>query len=89
MSIRDFAKKLDDSPGWMQPDYFTGHTPVQSYPEFTARNINHLTMHESPIPANFYEFVRGREIFDRVESYKMFLEDVRWSVIARHLNDNY
>lgn len=71
-------KKFELSSTGMASDYFAGATPAQSFPEFTMRNINRLLRHENPIPCNFYEFIRGREIFDRVESYKMFLEDVRW-----------
>ncbi|CZR59317.1 uncharacterized protein PAC_09209 [Phialocephala subalpina] len=75
--LRDFMKKSEPTSTGMPSDYFTGATPAQSFPEFTMRDINRLLMHENPIPCNFYEYIRGREIFDRIESYKMFLEDVR------------
>jgi hypothetical protein len=49
----------------------------QESPEFTMRNINSLRAHQKPMLHNLYEFIRAREIFDRVESYKTFLEDIR------------
>ncbi|KAF8866037.1 hypothetical protein BDZ45DRAFT_796270 [Acephala macrosclerotiorum] len=74
--LRDFMKKFEPNSTCVPSDYFTGAMPTQSFPEFTMRNINRLLMHEKPMPCNFYEFIRGRDIFDRVESYKMFLEDL-------------
>lgn len=41
------------------------------------RNLNALLAHSEPIPHNLYGLIRGRDVFDRVESYKEFLEDVR------------
>ena len=41
------------------------------------RNLNALLAHTDPFPHNLYGLIRGRDIFDRVESYKEFLEDVR------------
>jgi hypothetical protein len=59
-------------------DYFsTVSLAQQKYPDFTIRNINQLLNHPKPMLHNVYEFVRGREIFDRVESYKTFLDDIR------------
>ena len=59
-------------------DYFSRVPTAQNdKPEFTVRNINRLLAHESPIPHNLYGIIRGRDLFDRVESYKSFLEDVR------------
>ncbi|KAK0099613.1 hypothetical protein ONS96_008113 [Cadophora gregata f. sp. sojae] len=58
-------------------DYFGIVHTSQEAPEFTMRNINCLLAHQTPIPHNLYEFIRAREIFDRVESYKTFLDDVR------------
>lgn len=58
-------------------DYFSKVHSKQSTPEFTVRNINTLLAHSDPIPHNLYEFIRAREIFDRIESYKAFLEDAR------------
>jgi hypothetical protein len=49
----------------------------QNAPEFTVRNLNHLIAHEKPLPHNLYGMIRGRDIFDRVENYKVFLEDIR------------
>ena len=58
-------------------DYFGVVNTSQEAPEFTMRNINSLLAHHTPIPHNLYEFIRAREIFDRIESYKTFLDDVR------------
>ncbi|KAL2068400.1 hypothetical protein VTL71DRAFT_16498 [Oculimacula yallundae] len=58
-------------------DYFGIVHTTQEAPEFTMRNLNCLLAHKTPIPHNLYEFIRAREIFDRVESYKTFLDDVR------------
>ena len=58
-------------------DYFSSINAKQDSPEFTMRNINTLLAHQKPMLHNLYEFVRAREIFDRVESYKTFLEDIR------------
>lgn len=58
-------------------DYFSVVHNSQETPEFTMRNLNCLLAHQNPIPHNLYEFIRAREIFDRVESYKSFLDDVR------------
>ncbi|KAH7321941.1 hypothetical protein BKA65DRAFT_568848 [Rhexocercosporidium sp. MPI-PUGE-AT-0058] len=58
-------------------DYFSVVHTSQDAPEFAMRNLNCLLAHQSPIPHNLYEFIRAREIFDRVESYKTFLDDVR------------
>lgn len=58
-------------------DYFSLVHTTQSAPEFTLRNLNCLLAHTKPIPHNLYEFIRAREIFDRIESYKTFLDDIR------------
>jgi hypothetical protein len=59
-------------------DYFSGVNNIQQkYPDFTVRNINELLHHSKPMLHNVYEFIRGREIFDRVESFKAFLNDIR------------
>jgi hypothetical protein len=58
-------------------DYFGKVHLSQQHPEFTVRNINSLLNHTNPIPYNLYSLIRGRDIFDRVESYKTFLDDVR------------
>lgn len=72
---RDFMDEADtnDPTG----DYFNKVHASQNNPEFTVRNLNCLLMHENPIPHNLYGLIRARDIFDRVESYKTFLEDVR------------
>jgi hypothetical protein len=72
--FRDFM----DSEGAADPeDYFGRVHLTQNSPEFTVRNLNYLLAHQNPIPHNLYGLIRGRDIFDRVESYKTFLEDVR------------
>ncbi|PMD43585.1 hypothetical protein L207DRAFT_300657 [Hyaloscypha variabilis F] len=72
--VRDFM----DSHGAVSPtDYFGHMNSKQESPEFTMRNINSLRSHQKPMLHNLYEFIRAREIFDRVESYKTFLEDIR------------
>ncbi len=58
-------------------DHFGGVDSTQECAEFTIRNINAMLAHENPIFQNAYEVIRAREIFDRVESYKTFLEDIR------------
>lgn len=58
-------------------DYFGKAPEVLNYPEFTKRNLNHLLNHERPLPRGVYGLIRGRDIFDRVESYRIFLEDLR------------
>lgn len=58
-------------------DYFSSVRAKQTYPEFTVRNINALLSPPSPLLHNVYEFIRGREIFDRVENYRSFLDDIR------------
>ncbi|KAK2628449.1 hypothetical protein QTJ16_001552 [Diplocarpon rosae] len=58
-------------------DYFSLVHTTQEAPEFTMRNLNCLLAHSKPIPHNLYEFIRAREIFDRIESYKTFLDDIR------------
>jgi hypothetical protein len=64
--------------GAVNPDsYFSRAREYQQSPEFTMRNINSLLAHENPMLHSVYEFIRAREIFDRVESYKTFLEDIR------------
>jgi hypothetical protein len=62
----------------VNPDsYFSRACESQQSPEFTMRNINSLLAYENPMLHSAYEFIRAREIFDRVESYKSFLEDIR------------
>ena len=58
-------------------DYFSTVHISQESPEFTVRNINRLLKHDSPIPHNLYSLIRARDVFEKVESYKTFLEDVR------------
>lgn len=71
---RDFMLPVKNIP---TNDYF-GHVHLsQSHPDFTVRNLNTLIYHPNPIPQNLYAMVRGRHIFNRIESYKSFLEDIR------------
>lgn len=73
---RDFMRSPKNQ--GISGDYFGGATVSHmSFPEFTERNLNSLLMHENPLQTNYYEFIRARGIFDRIESYKMFLEDIR------------
>ncbi|KAI9049289.1 hypothetical protein LZ554_007135 [Drepanopeziza brunnea f. sp. 'monogermtubi'] len=58
-------------------DFFSLVHTSQKAPEFTLRDPNSLLAHSKPIPHNLYEFIRAREIFDRIESYKTFLDDIR------------
>ena len=68
---------MDSDSSKPMSDYFgTVHTS-QEHPEFTVRNINQLLKHPKPIPHNLYGLIRARDIFDKIESYKTFLEDVR------------
>lgn len=58
-------------------DYFSKVHLTQEHPEFTVRDINNLTSHKNPIPNNLYNLIRGRGIFNRVDSYKGMLEQCR------------
>ncbi len=58
-------------------DYFSRMHSTQENPEFTVRSINALLTHETPMFQNAYEVIRARDIFDRVENYKTFLEEIR------------
>lgn len=72
--VRDFMEPIGET----DPEDYFGHVhQTQEHPEFTVRNINQLINHERPIPHNLYGIIRARDIFDRVDSYKTFLEDVR------------
>lgn len=65
------------SEGRINPDdYFSRMHSTQESPEFTVRSINTLLTHETPMFQNAYEVIWAREIFDRVESYKTFLEEI-------------
>jgi len=68
---------MDSDSPFHPEDYFSRRNAKQDSPEFTMRNINSLLAHQKPMLHNLYEFIRAREIFDRVESYKTFLEDIR------------
>jgi len=57
-------------------DYFSRVHMNQENVEFTVRNLSSLISYPNPIPEHIYSFVRARDIFDKVESYKSFLEDV-------------
>ncbi|KAH8683167.1 hypothetical protein BGZ60DRAFT_524506 [Tricladium varicosporioides] len=58
-------------------DYFGCVKLTDSKPEFTERNINHLLDHGNPLPTNHYSLIRGRDVFDRVESWMGFLDSAR------------
>lgn len=83
LDIRDFVTDLRTNTA----DYFSSVRAKQEYPEFTVRNINQLLSEPQPLLHNVYEFIRGREIFDRVESYRAFLDDIRlWVPISRFVS---
>jgi hypothetical protein len=66
------------SVGRLGGGYFKQAVTTPTKPEFTLRNLNCLLSgHETPFSHNLYGLIRGRDIFDRVESYKSFLEDLR------------
>jgi hypothetical protein len=58
-------------------DYFSRIHPTQENPEFTVRNLNTLMKHDNPIPHNLYSIVHARDIFLKIENYKVFLDEVR------------
>lgn len=59
-------------------EYYKQIKLMPKKPEFTLRNLNCLlTGHPVPFPRNLYGLIRGRDIFDRIESYKLFLDDLR------------
>jgi hypothetical protein len=58
-------------------DYFSKVHQTQDDVEFTVRNINTLLSHSNPIACHMYSFIRARDVFNKLESYKVFLEDVR------------
>ncbi|KAF4626436.1 hypothetical protein G7Y89_g11719 [Cudoniella acicularis] len=58
-------------------DYFGCVKVTESHPEFTVRNLNQILYHQNPLPTDYYGLVRGRDVFDRVESYISFLDAVR------------
>lgn len=60
-----------------QTGYFSKVHLTQDDVEFTVRNINTLLSHTNPIPCHMYSFIRARDVFSKLESYKGFLEDVR------------
>lgn len=58
-------------------DYFSRKPSTKRHPEFTVRNLNELVDHVKPIPKSHYGLIRGRDLFDRVESYVNFLDAIR------------
>lgn len=68
---------MDSNDNKLSTDYFDGVHLTQETVEFTVRNLSALISHPIPIPDHLYSFVRARDIFDKVESYKGFLEEVR------------
>lgn len=61
-------------------EYYSNVHLTQDDVEFTVRNINALVSHSNPISSHMYSFIRARDVFSKLESYKAFLEDVRWYV---------
>lgn len=81
ISSRDFTQ----IPWDMFPVEYTSER--QKIPDLSLRSINRLLIsHETPMPHGIYEFIRAREIFDRVESYKTLLEDIRLFVLKKSSN---
>ncbi|QSZ36041.1 hypothetical protein DSL72_007165 [Monilinia vaccinii-corymbosi] len=76
LQLKDF---IVPTPDMDLSDYFSrvNSSQAQTAPDFNVRNLNCLLAHPDPIPHNLYSFIRGRDVFDRVESYKSFLDDVR------------
>ncbi|KAM0316680.1 hypothetical protein ACHAO8_002965 [Botrytis cinerea] len=76
IQLKDF---IVPTPEMDTSDYFSrvNSSQTQSAPAFNVRNLNCLLAHSDHIPHNLYSFIRGRDVFDRVESYKTFLDDVR------------
>ncbi|KAG4027755.1 hypothetical protein MFRU_027g00480 [Monilinia fructicola] len=76
VQLKDF---IVPNPEMDSSDYFSrvNSSQAQTAPDFNVRNLNCLLAHPDPIPHNLYSFIRGRDVFDRVESYKSFLDDVR------------
>lgn len=77
-SVNVMARDFMEPHNLAHPDDYFGNCYLsQEQPDFTVRNINDLVSHSNPVPRNLYSLIRGRDIFDQVESYKAFLEDVR------------
>ncbi|KAI9646813.1 hypothetical protein NHQ30_004812 [Ciborinia camelliae] len=76
IELKDF---IVPTPEMDSSDYFSrvNSSQTQTAPDFNVRNLNCLLAHTDPIPHNLYSFIRGRDVFDRVESYKSFLDDIR------------
>ncbi|KAG0648420.1 hypothetical protein D0Z07_5263 [Hyphodiscus hymeniophilus] len=77
INLRDFIVSGPTAPTTDYLNCFSTVNVFQDYPEFTVRNINQLLKHSYPIPHNLYGLIRARDIFDKIESWKTFLEDVR------------
>ena len=60
-----------------EAEYLSKVHLIQDDVEFTARSINTLLSHSNPIPCHIYSFIRARDVFSKLESYKGFLEDIR------------
>ncbi len=58
-------------------NYFSKVHLTQEDVEFTVRSINNIHSHPNPIPCHTYSFIRARDVFSKLESYKGFLEDIR------------
>lgn len=58
-------------------DYFSRVHLSQDNVEFTVRDICSLLSHPNPIPCHIYSFIRARDVFGKLGSYKAFLEAVR------------
>ncbi|ESZ99332.1 hypothetical protein SBOR_0294 [Sclerotinia borealis F-4128] len=76
IQLKDFIIPTPDAD---LTDYFSrvNSSQAQTAPDFNVRNLNCLLAHPDPLPHNLYSFIRGRDVFDRIESYKSFLDDIR------------
>ncbi|KAI9732260.1 MAG: hypothetical protein M1818_007579 [Claussenomyces sp. TS43310] len=73
--FRDFMIPDENADG--KGYYDKVHLTPGDRPEFTTRDINTMLSHPNPIPHNLYSLIRGRDAFNKVESYRTFLEDIR------------
>ncbi|KAG9237287.1 hypothetical protein BJ875DRAFT_370352 [Amylocarpus encephaloides] len=73
--LRDFLdasgtrKGTDDCFGGADP-------PSDTNPQFSVRNLNNLLSHDLPLQRNSYRLIHGRQVFEKIESYKNFLDVV-------------
>lgn len=76
--------EMEDKTSKPRGDYCAPALSMQMNPDFTMRNLNRLLTHPKPFPQSRYGVIRAREIFDRVENYKTFVDDVRLYVLQNY-----